>query len=448
MLTSLPPFLPPSQYYRKRVRHSLHLNHGRLYLEGLALTAGAVTLNQRIYRKDTLVPALARYLKTRTPGVRRNWDPRRQSPAGRPFLSGELEHPSYADRARYCSVLHPSHHVRVLRWEGSDLRVVVEVDLSTPAGQHVLARCKAGMPVGISVRTWASLERRSDGTFLVADDLQILTLDLVGEPSVPGAFLLPVTSTIILQNKKASWAHYKRRVTGHYQDDDEHEDHDHDHDVDADHDADHTGGVGENDRIDPNSWRQQQKQGEGPPIFGGRGETRGRADLDTNVDVDMDVDVETSRRRLPAEEELDRRYPHAAARDARMPIRAVKRRSSERERPSERASDEHARAPRPSLPDLTQPSPTPGDLTGLEDRARDREWDPYTTSLYQHQQYQYQYQYPSRGNRELEEAMVAPSYLPPPPPMLPPPPPPVLPPPPPAPTLSTSLPPHLLAHTA
>ena len=124
------------------------------------------TLNGRVYPKSIVTPALARYWAVRQFDRGENWvqgpsgDPNDGAPAGIPFARGEVEHPPYNNRRRYCSVSPHlvSHEVVGMRWEGRACHVMVEVLLDKPRGQWVLQRLKRGGLIGISVRTWASRE--------------------------------------------------------------------------------------------------------------------------------------------------------------------------------------------------------------------------------------------------------------------------------------------------
>lgn len=48
------------------------------------------------------------------------------------------------------------------------------------------------------------MTRTSDGTYVVQDDLDIVTFDLVDTPSVVDAVLLPVTYTLLMQDDARS----------------------------------------------------------------------------------------------------------------------------------------------------------------------------------------------------------------------------------------------------
>lgn len=194
------------KYNVRRLKRSLQENDGRLFLEGLALVVEKPTLNSRVYPRDIVSSAVLRYLDNRQNKTADNWAPGPSgqgddgSPADRPFLKGELEHPPYDDRKRYCSLKLSlvSHEVVSVRWEGDALVVMVEVLLKSKRGREVYDRLKEGKLIGISIRTWASLRRLDTGDFEVMDDMEVITFDLVHQPSVKEAVLMPVTRAVMM----------------------------------------------------------------------------------------------------------------------------------------------------------------------------------------------------------------------------------------------------------
>ena len=98
-------------------------------------------------------------------------------------LMGELDHPSH-DSVKLNNV---SHLVTSLRMEGKEIIGRAEI-LNTPAGKVAQALIEGGVKVGISSRGLGTLSEGSDGKRYVNEDFQLITWDLVADPSTRGAF--------------------------------------------------------------------------------------------------------------------------------------------------------------------------------------------------------------------------------------------------------------------
>src|SRR6185312_245197 len=66
----------------------------------------------------------------------------------------------------------------------------VEV-LGTPKGKILESLLESGVTIGISSRGVGSTEKGAQGLDVVQPDYQIICWDIVGEPSTPGAYLMP-----------------------------------------------------------------------------------------------------------------------------------------------------------------------------------------------------------------------------------------------------------------
>lgn len=98
---------------------SMHLNSGRLIVQGLFARADATNTNGRVYPGCILRREVARF--------------RRRHLATGTAL-GELNHPSYHSAYfRSLNLPNISHQVLELRWRGAELWGTIEV-LPTPAG--------------------------------------------------------------------------------------------------------------------------------------------------------------------------------------------------------------------------------------------------------------------------------------------------------------------------
>ena len=97
---------------------------------------------------------------------------------------GELDHPDVS----VVQLQNASHVITSLFWEGNNLMGEIEV-LPTRNGQVLEALHDAGVVYGISSRAVGSTQRNNEGKELVQDDLQLLTFDVVSNPSVSEAML-------------------------------------------------------------------------------------------------------------------------------------------------------------------------------------------------------------------------------------------------------------------
>ena len=62
--------------------------------------------------------------------------------------------------------------------------------LDTPSGKILKDLVKANVKLGISSRGLGSVKQEKDKT-IVEDDFQLISFDMVSEPSTPGAFVAP-----------------------------------------------------------------------------------------------------------------------------------------------------------------------------------------------------------------------------------------------------------------
>jgi hypothetical protein len=107
-------------------------------------------------------------------------------------LVGELDHPEY-DSVKLSNV---SHMITGLKMKGNDV-LGEAVILNTPAGQVAQQLIKGGVSVGISSRGLGTLTELEEGTKQVNEDYNLVTFDLVADPSTKGAYPSLTESTII-----------------------------------------------------------------------------------------------------------------------------------------------------------------------------------------------------------------------------------------------------------
>lgn len=145
---------------------------GKLVIEGLMQVAGDTNGNGRIYPRQILEREVNKLKKTTIA-------------QGNAF--GELDHPD----SPVVSLKNASHVITDLWWEGNNLMGRVEI-LNTPFGNIAAEIIKAGYTIGISSRGTGSVTETEDGQVMVNDDFDLVTWDLVSNPSVQKAFMKPV----------------------------------------------------------------------------------------------------------------------------------------------------------------------------------------------------------------------------------------------------------------
>jgi len=111
-------------------------------------------------------------------------------------LVGELDHPTYD----VVKLSNASHLITNLYMENGEVIGEAEI-LPTPAGKVVEGLIKGGVKIGISSRGIGSLTENNDGTKTVNEDFNLLTFDIVADPSTRGAFPALMESTEIEYNK-------------------------------------------------------------------------------------------------------------------------------------------------------------------------------------------------------------------------------------------------------
>mgnify|MGYP003117771468 CR=1 FL=1 len=98
-------------------------------------------------------------------------------------LCGELDHPQN-DTVKLSNA---SHLVTNLRMKGNEVIGEAEI-LKTPAGLTAQALINGGVKIGISSRGMGTLSENADGAKVVNEDFNLVTFDLVADPSTRGAF--------------------------------------------------------------------------------------------------------------------------------------------------------------------------------------------------------------------------------------------------------------------
>lgn len=147
------------------------------YLQGIFLQAAIPNRNHRIYPTSVLANESARYVKENVKN-------------GRAY--GELGHPAgpNINADRICI------HIKSLKQEGDNFLGKALI-ASTPMGKIVRDLLSDGASLGVSSRALGSLKPLKEGLSEVQDDLKLLAIDVVTDPSAPQAYV-----NAVLENKE------------------------------------------------------------------------------------------------------------------------------------------------------------------------------------------------------------------------------------------------------
>ena len=138
------------------------------FIEGVFMQANTKNRNGRIYEKKILEAAVDKYVAE-------------QVVSGRAV--GELNHPE----GPTINLDKVSHKITSLKFEGNDVVGKASI-LKTPMGQIVEGLLDGGVKLGVSSRGMGSLVQKN-GTSYVGSDFMLATIDIVQDPSAPGAFV-------------------------------------------------------------------------------------------------------------------------------------------------------------------------------------------------------------------------------------------------------------------
>ena len=142
---------------------------GKKYIiEGIFAQADQKNRNGRIYPKATMESAVGRYVDT-------------QVSKGRAV--GELNHPE----GPTVNLDKVSHKIDKLEFKGNDVMGKATI-LETPMGMIVQGLLDGGVGLGVSTRGMGSLMQQN-GVMVVKEDFLLNAIDIVQDPSAPGAFV-------------------------------------------------------------------------------------------------------------------------------------------------------------------------------------------------------------------------------------------------------------------
>ena len=150
-------------------------NNGNVFVEGILATVEVKNGNGRYYSRELWereIDNFARKIQMKSTET-----------------CGELDHPD----SQVINLKNASHAIREVYWKGNEIWGKVEIfsdmgDLGTSSGRIAGSLVKNGLLIGISSRGMGSLKETS-GVMEVQDDFELLTWDLVSNPSNPESWM-------------------------------------------------------------------------------------------------------------------------------------------------------------------------------------------------------------------------------------------------------------------
>jgi hypothetical protein len=145
-------------------------NEGKdLYMKGIMIQGGVRNANQRVYP----VNEIGRAVKTLSEQIQGGYS-----------VLGEVDHPEGLN----INLDRVSHMISECWMDGPNGYGKLKV-LPTPMGQLVKTMLESGVKLGVSSRGSGNV--REDGSGEVSD-FEIITVDVVAQPSAPGAYPTPI----------------------------------------------------------------------------------------------------------------------------------------------------------------------------------------------------------------------------------------------------------------
>jgi len=145
-------------------------NEGKdLYMKGIMIQGGVRNANQRVYP----VNEIGRAVKTLNDQITEGFS-----------VLGEVDHPEGLN----INIDRVSHMITECWMDGDNGYGKLKI-LPTPMGQLVRTMLEAGVKLGVSSRGSGNVSE--DGSNTVSD-FEIITVDVVAQPSAPGAYPTPI----------------------------------------------------------------------------------------------------------------------------------------------------------------------------------------------------------------------------------------------------------------
>ena len=150
-------------------------NDGKdLYLKGIMIQGGVRNANQRVYP----VNEIGRAVKTLNDQIKNGYS-----------VLGEVDHPEGLN----INIDRVSHMITECWMDGDNGYGKLKI-LPTPMGNLVKTMLEAGVKLGVSSRGSGNVAE--DGSNTVSD-FEIITVDVVAQPSAPGAYPTPIYETLM-----------------------------------------------------------------------------------------------------------------------------------------------------------------------------------------------------------------------------------------------------------
>ena len=145
-------------------------NEGKdLYMKGICIQGGVRNANQRVYP----VNEIGRAVKTLSDQI-----------AGGYSVLGEVDHPE----GLTVNLDRVSHMINEVWMDGPNGYGKMKI-LPTPMGQLVRTMLENGVKLGVSSRGSGNVSEDGSGE---VSDFEIITVDVVAQPSAPGAYPTPI----------------------------------------------------------------------------------------------------------------------------------------------------------------------------------------------------------------------------------------------------------------
>ena len=150
-------------------------NDGKdLYLKGIMIQGGVRNANQRVYP----VNEIGRAVKTLNDQI-----------TGGYSVLGEVDHPEGLN----INIDRVSHMITETWMEGDNGYGKLKI-LPTPMGNLVKTMLEAGVKLGVSSRGSGNVSEDGSGN---VSDFEIITVDVVAQPSAPGAYPTAIYETLM-----------------------------------------------------------------------------------------------------------------------------------------------------------------------------------------------------------------------------------------------------------
>ena len=160
-------------------------NDGKdLYMKGICIQGGVRNANQRVYP----VNEIGRAVKTLNDQI-----------TGGYSVLGEVDHPEGLN----INLDRVSHMITEMWMDGPNGYGKLKI-LPTPMGQLVQTMLQSGVKLGVSSRGSGNVSEDGNGE---VSDFEIITVDVVAQPSAPGAYPTPIYEH--LMNTRGGYKSYE-----------------------------------------------------------------------------------------------------------------------------------------------------------------------------------------------------------------------------------------------